>query len=208
MNAPLLVTLAGIAVTAIGLAWLLVMHARGKINLVDTVTEPDKDGERRASLRKIGFPMSRFEENDLAAMDGCTFDIDSAVMELSPQILQRIEREGKRVPTYYFATAYELPGAKGSAKDEDVDGDEDDDDEKETKPAASSAEAKLEKFVRAALAKIDEPIALKELTKALAKKFAEDDDVDDMVDKLTLAWCGELEGVVVDKKAKTVALEE
>ena len=121
-----------------------------------TIGSGSKYGLWMASLRKIGFPMSRFEENDLAAMDGCTFDIDSAVMELSPQILQRIEREGKRVPTYYFATAYELPGAKGSAKDEDVDGDEDDDDDEDGDAGGASAgEAEIDKLIANAGKKVE-----------------------------------------------------
>lgn len=54
MNGPLIVILAGVACTATGLAWLLLMHARARLDLVDVVTEPDADGTRRASLRKIG----------------------------------------------------------------------------------------------------------------------------------------------------------
>lgn len=54
MNGPQLVTVAGVACMAVALGWLLLMHMRGRIDLVDVVTEVGPDGKRRASLRKTG----------------------------------------------------------------------------------------------------------------------------------------------------------
>lgn len=54
MNGPTIVIVAGVVCAAIGVAWLLLMHARSRIDLVDVVTEAQPDGHRRASLRKVG----------------------------------------------------------------------------------------------------------------------------------------------------------
>lgn len=55
MNGPLIVIIAGVVVTAIGVAWLLAAHWLDRIDLVDIVTEWDEQrGVRRASLRKTG----------------------------------------------------------------------------------------------------------------------------------------------------------
>lgn len=54
MNGPVIVILVGAASSVVGLAWLLVMHGRGRLDLLDVVMDPDAGGVRRASLRKIG----------------------------------------------------------------------------------------------------------------------------------------------------------
>lgn len=54
MNGPLAVIVTGIVCTGVGVLWLQVMHARGRLDLVDVVTEPQPEGGRKASLRKIG----------------------------------------------------------------------------------------------------------------------------------------------------------
>lgn len=55
MNGPLIVIVAGVAVTILGLGWLLLQHLRDRVDLVDVVTEwDDRRGRRKASLRKVG----------------------------------------------------------------------------------------------------------------------------------------------------------
>lgn len=54
MNGPVIVIIAGVVCTAVGALWLLLMHARGRLDLVDVVTEAQPDGRRKASLRKTG----------------------------------------------------------------------------------------------------------------------------------------------------------
>lgn len=54
MNGPLLVTIAGTIVVLTLVAWLLVMHGMGRVNLLELVTAMDADGVVRASLSKIG----------------------------------------------------------------------------------------------------------------------------------------------------------
>lgn len=54
MTGPTIVVVAGVACMAVALSWLLLMHLRGRIDLVDVVTEAQPDGRRRASLRKTG----------------------------------------------------------------------------------------------------------------------------------------------------------
>lgn len=54
MNGPLLVIIAGVVCTGVGVGWLLLMHLRGRLDMVDVVTEAGPDGRRRASLRKTG----------------------------------------------------------------------------------------------------------------------------------------------------------
>ena len=55
MTGPLLVIVAGVSCTAVGVLWLLVAHWRDRIDLVDVITEfDDRRGVRKASLRKLG----------------------------------------------------------------------------------------------------------------------------------------------------------
>lgn len=54
MTGPFAVILLGVACVVVGLTWLLLMHGRSRIDLVDVVTEAGPDGVRRASLRKLG----------------------------------------------------------------------------------------------------------------------------------------------------------
>lgn len=54
MNGPTIVIVAGVICTGVGVTWLLLMHMRGRLDLVDVVTEVGPDGRRRASLRKTG----------------------------------------------------------------------------------------------------------------------------------------------------------
>lgn len=54
MTGPLIVVWIGAACALVGLAWLLIVHWKGRLDLTDVVMEPDKDGVRRASIRKIG----------------------------------------------------------------------------------------------------------------------------------------------------------
>lgn len=145
------------------------------------------------SLTDIGFPMSRFAEMDLAALDGCTLDLDSKPMELSDAIQGNIKKEGKNPPTYFVATAFKLPG-DGPAE---VDGEEE--------AEASDPAAKLKAFVTKAVAKAGEPVAISVLKSTLASKLEADDDIDAMVGMLKLAWCAE-QGFEVDKTAKTVGV--
>lgn len=56
MSGPNVVIWLGVACVVVGLAWLLTMHWRGRVDLLDVVTEPDvvEPTKRRASIRKIG----------------------------------------------------------------------------------------------------------------------------------------------------------
>lgn len=54
MTGPLIVVWIGAVCALVGLAWLLAAHWNKRLDLTDVVMEPDKDGVRRASIRKIG----------------------------------------------------------------------------------------------------------------------------------------------------------
>lgn len=78
MNGPLIVILVGAVSAGLGLAWLLLMHFRGRIDLVDTMTEPDKDGIRRASIRKIG---------EAIALGASTFGVALVTVAVSARVV-------------------------------------------------------------------------------------------------------------------------
>lgn len=54
MTGPLIVIFVGAGCTVAGFGWLLIMHGKGRLDLVDCVTERLPGGERKASLRKVG----------------------------------------------------------------------------------------------------------------------------------------------------------
>jgi hypothetical protein len=149
------------------------------------------------SLRNVGFPMTRVNEMDLAALDGCTLDIDSKPMQVGDAITASRAKEGKGAPTYYIVTAFTLPGG-GEGMADGGTAVEDGDDEGDATP-----ESKLLAFVTKAVAKAGEPVKIAVLKSTIATKFESDGDVDAMVALCKLAWC-EANGFTVDKAEKTV----
>jgi hypothetical protein len=187
----------------------------------DKPNKTSKYGIFMASLRKdkftigkeafdgVGFPMSRLAEMKLAALDGCTLEVDNRPMDVGPTILQDIQRKGKSHPTAYIVTGFSLPG---EAQAEEPDDPDEDPEEGEDDPDEDGAAAKLETAIRTALTKAAKPVELKLLRTHIAKKFADDDDVDEMITLLTAPaiWttAADWSGVVIDKKAKTLSLED
>jgi hypothetical protein len=78
VNGPLIVILAGAVSAGVGLAWLLLMHARSRLDLVDVVTEPDQHGVRRASIRKIG---------EAIALGASTFGVALVTVAVSARVV-------------------------------------------------------------------------------------------------------------------------
>jgi len=54
MNGPMIVIIVGSVATLAGLLFLFHAHRTRKLDPTDVVMEPDKDGVRKASIRKIG----------------------------------------------------------------------------------------------------------------------------------------------------------
>lgn len=167
----------------------------------------------KQTFEGVGFPEKRLAEMALAALDGCTLEIDNYPMDVGAAILLDIQRKGKSAPAAYIVTGFELPGG-GPASDDTDDDEEEDEDEGSDEDADDGAElsaiGRCRDAVQKALAKAGKPVELKLLREHIAKKFAEDEDVDEMVAALTApaAWTT-LAGwsLVVDRKAKTVAAD-
>lgn len=76
-DGPMIVILAGVACTAIAIASLLVQQIRGKVDLIDTVTEFDVDrGVRAASIRKLGEAVALLVSAWVVVYDTLDGDVD------------------------------------------------------------------------------------------------------------------------------------
>lgn len=182
-------------------------------------SEPFQVGKQ--TVEPVRFPQSRLAQMSLAALDGCTLELDTVVMDVGPQILLDRQRQGKSAepPVAYVVTAFELPG-KGESSEDGEDGEDegdtasDDDDSllDSDDDGGSDADAELQKIVLAALKKVaGKPVTIEQIKKHLATKHEDNPNVDKWVLSLdpkswqttVASW-----GVVVDKKAKTLMLEE